>query len=193
MKRSLWILVVAGFATAMLEAQERSVQARVAEAVSPLPTSLRDGAEVITWDAKGNRKVVREGNNGIICASNHRGNGFVVRCFTKVLEPEEAMYFRLIGGGKTPAEARSALQAERQAGKFPTPPAGTMEYVKSGKSGAEPGTVWILILPNAKAESLGLPTKPGNGSPWMMMSGTPSAHVMIPQTEANLASAPKNP
>jgi hypothetical protein len=38
-------------------------------------------------------------------------------------------------------------------------------------------------MPNVKGEDLGLPTTRMNASsPWMMRSGTPGAHIMMPQT-----------
>src|SRR5260221_14742025 len=47
--------------------------------------------------------------------------------------------------------------------------------------------LWVMSLPNATPESAGVSTTSqrdaaleGKGLPWMMLPGTPGAHVMIP-------------
>ena len=37
----------------------------------------------------------------------------------------------------------------------------------------------VVYTPYATAESTGLPTRPGNGLPWLMYPGKPWAHIMI--------------
>src|SRR5690606_39010780 len=37
----------------------------------------------------------------------------------------------------------------------------------------------VVYIPYATAESTGLPTRPGNGLPWLMYPGMPWAHIMI--------------
>ena len=68
-------------------------------------------------------------------------------------------------------------------GKLTRAPAGTTIYTRSGKTEAEARSMWVVLMPNVKGEDLGLPTKRMNASsPWMMRSGTPGAHIMMPQT-----------
>ena len=68
-------------------------------------------------------------------------------------------------------------------GKLTRAPAGTTIYGRSGKTEAEARSMWVVLMPNVKGEDLGLPTKRMNASsPWMMRSGTPGAHIMMPQT-----------
>jgi hypothetical protein len=194
MKR--FIRVLAGLTTAVLAGQQMSADAQIAEAVSPLPESARAGATIITHDAKGNPKVVRQGNNGITCEPSRAlpliegispGGEFNVQCYGKGLSPVHQMMVKLLVEGRSGKEVATDVQAAVDSGRLQPPPAGTMGYYKFGKTGADARVLWILYLPNATAESLGLPTKSGQGSPWMMLSGTPRAHVMLPQTEAGLA------
>jgi hypothetical protein len=175
----------------ILSAEELSVDAQIAEAVSPLPESARADATVINYDAKGNPTMLRQGSNGIICVPNRpepsAEGQFNVQCYGKGLTPQHDMMVKLLAQGKSHEDAAAALTAALNSGKLQPPPAGTMAYYKRGKTADDARILWILHLPNATAESLGLPTKPGQGSPWMMFSGTPRAHVMLPQTEAGLA------
>ncbi len=114
---------------------------------------------------------------------------FAVHCNPEGMERVQAEMLRLIAAGKSHSEAQEQVMTEMDAGKIARPPAGTMIYHRAGKSFAEAKMMWLLLLPNAKAEVLGLPTKSGQGTRWMMMSGTPRAHIMLPQTESILASA----
>jgi hypothetical protein len=180
----------------ILSAQETSAAGQIAEAVSPLPESLRADATVITRDATGASKVIRQGSSGIICETNRPTptNGFNVQCYAKALAAQQDMTAKLTAEGKSQQEVQAVVSAARESGKLQPPPMGTMSYSKSGKTAADARILWVMRVPNATAESLGLPTKAGRGSPWMMLSGTPGAHVMMPQTEASLAAPPpRNP
>jgi len=194
MKRTVRVMVALALASpiGVVAAQEMSVDAQIAEAVSPLPESLRAGATVITRDAKGNAKVLRQGSNVITCMtlSPTVEGEFNVRCYAQGLAPEHEMMAKMLAEGKGRGETLAALKAAYQSGKLKPPPMGTMDYSKRWKTIADARVLWRLHLPNATAESLGLPTQPASGSPWMMWSGTLGAHIMMPQTEASLAAGP---
>jgi hypothetical protein len=58
-----------------------------------------------------------------------------------------------------------------------------MTYSRAGKTEAESRIMWRMLMPNVKGEDLGLPVSRVNSSSlWMMNSGQPGAHIMIPQT-----------
>ena len=55
--------------------------------------------------------------------------------------------------------------------------------------------LWVMSLPNATPESVGVSTASqrdaaleGKGLPWMMLPGTPGAHIMIPINATPLSS-----
>lgn len=135
--------------------------------------------------------MLRQGNNGLVCQTNQPtpAAGFSVACYAKALAPQYEMTAKLRAEGKDQKEIQAALKAARDSGKLQPPPMGAMSYSKSGKAAADARVLWVMRVPNATAKSLGLPTKAGKGSPWMMNSGQPTAHVMMPQTEASLAAA----
>ena len=159
-----------------------SKEAQIDQAVSALPQSLRAGATVVSYSPKGMPMVLRRGSNDVICNPNRAGGkGFRVMCYGKALEQQMNMQAKLMAEGKDMKATRAAIADARKSGKLPTPPMGTTIYVRSGKTEAAAHGLWVVLLPNAKAEDLGLPTKRGHGSPWMMLSGTPNAHIMVPQ------------
>ncbi len=85
--------------------------------------------------------------------------------------------------GKDAKAIGADTDAAYAAGKLTRAPAGTTIYSRSGKTEAEARSMWVVLMPNVKGEDLGLPTKRMNASsPWMMRSGTPGAHIMMPQT-----------
>lgn len=184
---------------AAVEAVDLSVEAQIAQAVSPLPGSLRAGATVVTYDSSGTPKVLRQGTNAIVCqppqpapatqpAGTSSGSqtaappAFSVSCYHKSMQPTRDFEAKLRAGGNIAKEVTDAVAAARKDGKLAAPAFGTMLYTRSGKSEAEAHTLWVLMAPNATAESTGLPTEqPKEGGPWLMAAGTPGAHVMIPQ------------
>lgn len=187
---------------AAVAAVELSVEAQIAQAVSPLPESLRAGAAVVTYDSSGTPKVLRQGTNAIVCqppqpapaaqAAGTSGGSqtaappeFSVSCYHKSMQPTRDFQAKLRAEGKTAKELTDAVAAARKDTKLAAPAFGTMLYTRSGKSETEARTLWVLLAPNATAESTGLPTeRPKEGGPWLMAAGTPGAHVMIPQAPA---------
>ncbi len=175
-------LVVAG-PCAVAHAQ--SNQDKIAQAVLPLPDDLRAGATVVTYDEKtGDRNVLRQGTNFIECQPKAK-DGFV-RCYNKVLAPRRDMEARLRAQGKSDKDVSEAIATAMKDGRLTAPPFGTMSYRYSD----DPGRIkllWVMSVPNATPESVGVSTESqrdsalkGNGKPWLMLPGTPGAHVMIP-------------
>jgi hypothetical protein len=184
MKRLIGIAaaVVLAAPLAAFAADDMSVEAQIAQAVSPLPESLRADATVITYDAQGNPKVLRQGTNSIVCQPNQSKDSFAVSCYQKSMQPRREMEAKLRAEGKDAKAVTAAIQEATKSGQLKAPAFGTMLYSRSGKTEAEARTLWVMLVPNATAEATGLPTKRGEpGSPWMMAAGTPGAHIMMPQ------------
>lgn len=192
--RFIGIAAVAGVLVSPLaaSAQEASMDTQIAQAVSALPDSLRAGATVMTYDAQGNPKVLRQGTNAIVCQTNTptAQAGFAVSCYHKSMQPTRDMQAKLRAEGKDAKAVTEAVDQARAAGKLSAPTFGTMLYTRSGKTEAEARTLWVMLAPNATAEQTGLPTeRPKEGGPWLMNAGKPGAHVMIPVTAAPAGAA----
>jgi hypothetical protein len=56
-------------------------------------------------------------------------------------------------------------------------PAGAFDAATGTAPKAKP--LVVVYMPGATAASTGLSTKPAEGTPWIMFSGTPKAHIML--------------
>jgi hypothetical protein len=166
-------------------ARAQSSDPRIAEALQPLPEDLKAGATVVAYDpATGARQVLRQGTNQIECQP--KADDGAVRCYNKILAPRRDMEAKLKAEKKSPKEIQEAIQAAIKAGTIKTAPFGTMSY----RFWDDPGRIkllWVMSVPNATPESIGVSTVSqrdaalkGQGLPWLMLPGTPGAHVMIP-------------
>lgn len=170
---------------AVSQASAQSNEDKIKEAVQPLPDDLKAGATVVSYNEKtGERVVLRQGTNFIECQPKTK-DGFV-RCYNKVLAPRRDMEAKLHAEGKSDKEVTADVQAALKDGRLKPPPFGTISYRYSD----DPGRIkllWVISVPNATPEQLGISTASqrdaalkGNGKPWMMLPGTPGAHIMIP-------------
>jgi hypothetical protein len=161
----------------------KSKDDQIKTATSALPAALRDGATVISYDSKGLPQVLRQGNNNIFCADLSTAEGFNVSCRGQALRAASDFAAMEKAAGKDAKAITADTDAAYASGKLTRAPAGTTIYGRGGKTEAEARSMWVVLMPNVKGEDLGLPTKRMNASsPWMMRSGTPGAHIMMPQT-----------
>jgi hypothetical protein len=186
MKHIVVALTVSVLSIPLAAAPEPSKTAdqQIAEAVQILPQDLRAGATVVTYDATGARKVLRQGTNFVECQPR-MADGFE-RCYNKSLAPRRDLEAKLQAEKKTDAEIRQAVAAAVKAGTLPQPAKGMMSYRGFDKSDRIQN-LWVMSLPNATPEAVGVSTVSqrdaaltGRGLPWMMLPGTPGAHIMIP-------------
>lgn len=103
-------------------------------------------------------------------AITNANRGFAVYCYRKSFAPAHDFIIKQLAEGKTHEQAVDAYEAALKSGKLQRPPAGTMTYIRQGKDAASAKTMWRILLPNATAESLGLPSKPGQGAPWSRLN-----------------------
>ena len=78
------------------------------------------------------------------------------------------------------------MSAATSAGTLKPAPFGTMSYRLYGKKDRIQ-LLWVLSVPGATPESIGVSDGSqrdeaiaGDGRPWLMLAGTPGAHIMIP-------------
>ncbi len=161
---------------------------QIASAVQAAPEEMREGATVLGYGADGKLTELRKGTNQLIClADDPKDTRFSVACYHKDLEPFMARGRELaaqgVAGG---ARNENYRWKEVQEGKLKMPREPRFLYVLSGKGyDATGGKVidgalrWVIYVPFATAESLGLSTKSKRGEPWLMDAGTAGAHIMI--------------
>jgi hypothetical protein len=167
----------------LAQAQSMSKEDQIKTATSALPMAMRDGATVISYDSKGLPEVLRQGSNNIFCVNLSTPDRFNVTCRGDALRAASDFNAREKAEGKDAKAIQADTEAAYTSGKLTRAPIGTTIYGRSGKTEAEARSMWVVLMPNVKGEDLGLPTKRMNASsPWMMRSGTPGAHIMMPQT-----------
>lgn len=177
-------LVAAGASGAA--AQTTGSAALIAEAVQILPDDLREGATVVSYDrATGERRVLRQGTNFVECQPRDPADGFA-RCYHKMFGPRRDLEARLKAEKKTEEQIGQAVAAAVKAGTVAASPQGMMSYRHYDKRDRIQH-LWVMSLPGATPESVGVSTESqrsaaleGRGLPWMMLPGTPGAHIMIP-------------
>ena len=170
--------------------------ADIAAAVLPLPEDLRAGATVYTYDADtGERIVLKQGSNFFECQPLNEESGFT-RCSGTAGSGRRDLGAKLSAQGLSGEELQAALTAAENRGEIAPRLFGSVAYRTYNK----PDRIQLLMvisLPNATAESLGMPTGrqrdnalAGKGRPWMMRPGTPGAHLMIPINGTDLSNQP---
>ena len=157
----------------------------VEQAVLPLPDDAKAGATVYKYDAKtGERITLKKGTNVFECTP--RGDDGFTWCYNAVTGPRRDFSAKLRAQGKTDAEVTAAVAAATKAGTLAPTPFGTMSYRLYGKKDRIQ-LLWVLSVPGATPESIGVSegsqrdeALKGQGVPWLMLPGTPGAHIMIP-------------
>jgi len=182
----LEIMLVMAMATAA-GAQTVGREAQMVQAVLAAPEDRRPGAMVLGFE-NGAIVPLRQGTNDLVClADNPATPGFSVACYHRDLEPFMARGRELTAQGVTEDKVRDQTRYDEiKAGTLPMSREPRMLYVMTGKSIDAAGNVdgaytrWVVYVPFATGEMLGLATRPaGPGVPWLMDPGTGGAHIMI--------------
>lgn len=188
------ILLAAGAAELAAQTADREpvlngkTQAWLVESAAlAAPASLREAAEVRAWTADDRLVTLREGSNDIICLADRPGDdSFAAACYHDSLEPFMARGRELRRQGVRGEARNRARWEEIRAGTIPMPEAAmvynlafpTEDFDPAGTDPATGRRLHALYMPGATAAATGLPTESGSG-PWLMLPGTPQAHVMI--------------
>jgi hypothetical protein len=188
MRLSLPAVLLATLA-APLAAQVPAPELQIAGAVSAAPEALRSGARVLGYRNYHRLELLREGTNEMVClADDPSAASWHVACYHRDLEPFMARGRELTDAGLSHAEVDSARMADILAGtlKMPDGPRALFNLYAPADSldaatglARNPGALQVVYIPYATTETTGLPTKPGDGLPWIMFPGKPWAHIMI--------------
>lgn len=168
------------------------VEQQLVAATLPLPEPMRAGATVLGYRTAGRLETLRRGTNGMTCLAHNPAetNRFHVACYHESMEPFMARGRALRAQGVSAAQVDTVRFAEVAKGliKMPasaalyslTGPAGDFDPVKgvAPKSRA----LFVMYMPGATEASTGLTTAPRADGPWLMLPGTPKAHIMFTLT-----------
>ncbi len=161
---------------------------QIAAAVLPLPDSLRAGARVWGYGPDGAFTELRPGSGVMTCiADDPKDQRFHVACYHNSMEAFMARGRELRAHGANQTTVDSVREAESRSGRIRMP-ASAMLYSLNGPAtsydaatnqvhGARP--LFVVYVPFATAESLGLSAIAKPGVPWMMHAGMANAHIMF--------------
>jgi hypothetical protein len=192
MYRNLVLIAVGLMAAPQVAApQEKTDDRVIAEAVSALPEPMRDGAAVMAH-RDGELVMVRKGSNAMIClADDPARDGWHVACYQKDLEPFMARGRELRAQGVTERpEIDRVRLAEIESGKLAFPDGPSTLYSLFADEGAFDATtgeaegaggLYVIYVPYATEESVGISVVSSRERPWLMFPGKPWAHIMIPR------------
>lgn len=162
---------------------------QIAAAVLPAPADLRAAATVLGYDAKGKFIKLRDGMGALTClASDPKVERFHVACYHKSMEPFMARGRALRLEGVKAEQVDSVRFREVKRGKLAMPKQPAVLYSLTGKPGSfDPVTgtatgarqLFVIYVPGATAQTLGISAVPAEGIPWVMNPGTPKAHIMF--------------
>lgn len=164
---------------------------QIAGAVQAAPAGLAEGAGVLGWRQGENgleRQPLREPANGLLClADDPRDDRFEAACYPTSLDPFMARGRALRAAGIATGKERNEIRwREIEAGELAMPREPTTLHILEGERfDPATGTVtapyrrWVIYIPYATAEGTGLTTVGNDREPWLMVAGTPSAHIMI--------------
>lgn len=168
------------------------VDQQLASAVLPLPAEMREGAGVMGYKAPGKLELLRPVKNGMLClADDPTDDRFHVACYADTIDPFMERGRELRRQGVTGAKVDTMRFADIRSGKLKMPEKPAALYqITAPKNGYNPATrsitggtsSMVVYVPFATGESTGLSTKPSNTSPWLMLPGTPKAHIMFTAT-----------
>jgi hypothetical protein len=190
MRRVLLFMVTLTACEAASSIQSKPADEQIAEAVLAAPEPFREGAAVLGYTAGGVFAMLRDGSpsNPLTCLADDPGRErFHVACYDRSLEPYMSRGRELRVAGIEGGETIRMRQEEARDGllEMPTHPAALYNIFapepppEPGKLPAEAAHLYVIYVPGATAEDLGLPAAPADGAPWVMFSGEPNAHVMI--------------
>jgi hypothetical protein len=168
------------------------VAEQITAAVLALPKELRDGAGVMGYKTPGKLEWLRPTKNGMLClADDPAEEQFHVSCYHDAMDPFMARGRALRETGVKGAQVDTVRFAEVKAGKIkmPTAPA-SLYQIFGSKDAFDPATgtvkkgnpLFVVYIPFATPASTGLSTTPSDSKPWLMLPGTPKAHIMFTMT-----------
>lgn len=162
-----------------------SAEQQIAQAVLPLPDSMRGGARVFGYGPDGKFTELRHGTGTMTClANNPQGRNFQVACYHNSMEEFMARGRELRAQGVRAEAVDSTRNADVMAGRVHLPAIGSLYSLNGGTYDPATNTIrgarplYVVYLPFATEASTGITATPAPGKPWLMHPGLPGAHVM---------------
>ena len=160
-------------------AAEMTDEQLVDQALLALPAHLREGAAVVRFD-RSERSVLREGENGLICQPDDPfAAGIAIWCYPTTHDAYARRWYQLAAEGKERAEVDAIVADEIESGELQWPKV-AVNYNLRGGNIYNAVSLTVVYVPFATGDSIGITEKRDFHRPYLMLSGTAFAHIMIP-------------
>jgi len=176
---AILIVIMFGFQLLYAQAPSKEIQVKIEEAMSAAPPSISGNATILDYptESGGEMIVLRQGTNEWTCfPDNPHLPGKNPMC----IDAQIIELFKAVDEKRDPNITRTGFGYFLQGG---APRSNTNPWDTS----PTPDNEWmemqvphIVVVSPDKSILKGLPTKMNNGGPWVMWSGTPYVHIMIP-------------
>ena len=175
------VLIVVGLLVASTSVYAQTTAETIERALAAAPQRARDATAVIQWNDDYTYETLKEGTNRLVCYDRSgfpgRKQPFSVQCTSVANLDRLAQSRRALAEN---ADGESVLDSYEANGTRVLPEFGSVWISMDGPDQAGARIHTTIAVPNATAESLGLPDNGRQGGAWIMMAGTTEAHIMIP-------------
>lgn len=181
MKRTISLILGTMAVSAIVLAQAPSDAVQKALMAAPARMKKED-VTVIKWKPDFTYDTLQKGSSTLVCydLSGYPGHApFTVECTSTGNLPRVTQNLKIEALGDK-AKVQAAFDAAEKDGSRVKPEFGSafIHLMGPDQEHARPHTT--IAVPNATAQSLGLPDKPSQSGAWLMNAGTTTAHIMIP-------------
>ena len=183
MKRCLLLVLAVLLAAPALAAAQSSDEELIAKAILAAPERVRGGVGVVRWDGNNNRIIVKASENGLVCWDRSDVPGtapFAVQCSAVGNLPRFEQNRMFAFKAADADERRAMMDAAEADGTRALAKFGSVWYSLNGPDAENARSHTTIAVPNATAETVGLPDSRRSDGLWLMQAGTSSAHLMVP-------------
>lgn len=175
--------IVLAILAALPAAHAQSSDPAVQKALLAAPGRMKkEDITVIKWKPDFTYDTLQTGSSDLVCydLSGYPGHPpFTVECTTKGNLPRVAQNLKIEALGDK-AKVQAAFDAAEKDGTRVKPVFGSAFIHFMGPDQEHAFHHTTIAVPNATAQTLGLPDKPSQAGAWIMNAGTSTAHIMIP-------------
>jgi hypothetical protein len=186
----LGVLAVAMSASAQAQTTDpiaKETTDPIAKALLAAPNAaMAKDATVIKWNSDFTYETLKKGTSRMVCYDlsgwpGERGPWSVECTSSEANLPRIAQNrkFAAMGGGD-PKKTEELVAAAAKDGTRIMSEVGSIWFNLFGKNEATATRHWFIAMPNLRGNQVGLPEVRDAGGAWLMLAGTPEAHIMLP-------------
>src|SRR2546428_10117307 len=176
----LMVVMVLGGLAVPPSAFAKATEETIERALAAAPRQMKEGATVIKWKPDFTYETLKKGTNRLVCYDRSGQPGqqpFAVQC-TSIANLDRVAQNRKFEAITDKAARQAALDAAEKDGTRVKPEFGSGWLTMNGPDREHARIHTTIAVPNATAQSLGLPANPRQGGVWIMNAGTSTAHLM---------------